>query len=85
MNAVYGGVIGPSALSSIDAPCTKFPAAIMTCASYPGISSAIGTASESTGAAFWIIRQNSDNFPGDPNVTVCTMSERFASKAGDVS
>ena len=38
----YGGLIGPSALSSMEDPCTKAPAAMMTSLSYPGIAHGSG-------------------------------------------
>ncbi len=41
-NTLYGSFIGPSAESSIDEPETKAPAAMITCASYPGISQGSG-------------------------------------------
>ena len=46
--------MGPSADSSMEEPDTNAPAAMMTCASYPGISQGSGVTWLSTGAAAWI-------------------------------
>ena len=60
--------MGPSAESSIDDPDTKAPAAIITGASYPGISQGIGVTWESIGAAACIPLQKASTASALPKV-----------------
>ena len=81
---VYGSRIGPSADSSIDAPCMNAPAAMMTGQSYPGMGHGSGVTNESTGAPDCMPRQKRSIASGLPKCTICMMSERFSSTDGEL-
>ena len=60
--------MGASALSSMEDPWTKAPAAIITGESYPGMSHGSGVTKLSTGAAAWIPWQKAMTPSGVPKV-----------------
>ena len=68
-NTAKGGLIGPSALNSMEEPDTKAPAAMITLLSYPGISHGSGVTKLSIGAAFWMPSQKAMTPSGVPKVT----------------
>ena len=66
--------MGPSADNSMDEPDTNAPAAIITGASYPGISQGIGVTCESMGAAAWIPLQKASTASALPKVIAWIIS-----------
>ncbi len=74
--------MGPSALSSMEDPCTKAPAAMITSLPYPGIAHGIGVTKESTGAAAWMPLQNAMTPSGFPKVTAWMMSCLLSQPSG---
>ena len=52
IKAIKGSLIGASQESSMDEPCVKAPAAIITLSVYPGMSHGSGIELESTGEPF---------------------------------
>ncbi len=66
--------MGASAESSMEEPDTNAPAAMMTWASYPGMSQGSGVTWLSTGAAAWMPWQKAMTASGEPKVTAWMMS-----------
>ena len=74
--------MGPSALNSMEEPWTKAPAAMMTGASYPGMSQGSGVTKLSTGAAAWMPWQKATTPSGVPKVMDWMMSWRSSLLSG---